>query len=148
MGEAASKMRASSSSRVSTLLLYTSLVQSHKQKFKGVRPGDSNTPLDYHSELDIFSHIFSHNDRQYHLPKYLTLSWITLYKKDDLIRSKHVALLYTTLIVFIIIPLCRAAISVIRVFIVYANSDMSATKTTNILLHRQTILSPSFSSKI
>jgi len=52
-------MRASSSPRVSTFLLYTSLfVQPQTQKFKGVRPVDSNTYLGYHSELGICSHNF------------------------------------------------------------------------------------------
>jgi len=103
-GVAASKMRASSSPRVSTFLLYTSLlVQPQKPKFKGVRPGDSNTSLGYHSELYVRSHNFLFLTMTDNITSQNTdlSSWITLYKNDDLIRSKHVALLYTRLTVFI-----------------------------------------------
>ena len=95
-------MRASSSPRVSPFLLYTSLfVQPQKQKFKGVRPGDSNTSFGYHSELDTCSHNFLFLTMTDNITSQNTAlsSRITLYKKDDLMSSKHVALLYTSLIV-------------------------------------------------
>jgi hypothetical protein len=51
MQAAASKMRASNSSGVSTFLVQTSLnIQPHKQKSVGVRSGDSNSSISVTSQ--------------------------------------------------------------------------------------------------
>jgi hypothetical protein len=74
-------------------------------KIQRVRPGDSNTSLGYHSELYIrvCSHNFFPTSTMTDITSQNTAlpSWIALHKFDDLIRSKHVALLHTRLIVFI-----------------------------------------------
>ena len=67
---------ASNLSGVSTFLLQTSLFnQTDKQKSSAVMSGDSDSSLSVkYSELETRSYeLFTHNDRYYHLQKYLQL---------------------------------------------------------------------------
>jgi len=91
---AASILRGTNSSDVSTFILYTSLfIQTHKQKSSGFRSGDWNSSISatFHNQTHVHF-LFSCNDRYYYLPKY----WLFLLNHPLYIIKSHAIFLLLT----------------------------------------------------